>query len=260
MFLGELEKYTAQYEKGIKTISFNSSYPKILKEPIGLKMEKSYGNYTLYFNNKGQLLQSLHNEKRQDYKLIFGYDDNGVLIVVLKLHSENNALISISEFLYDMQGRIKSELVRSFYFRVKSKIQSESIHTYTDNTHTVEITSNDDTPDGTFINIYNEKNQLIEEKAFADKEELIYWSKCIYDEAGNLVKEISLSEDGKPDGEYQFLLFNSGQREGYIFKSKDSNYKREYEYTFNERGHWIRQVVMNDGEPRYIYERNIEYY
>ncbi len=223
-------------------------------------MEKSYGNYTLFFNSKGQLLQSFHNEIRQDYKLILGYDDKGVLIAVLKLHSKNNELISISEFLYDMHGRIKSELVRSFYYGVLGIIQSESIHTYIDNTHTIDITSNDDTPDAIFINIYNEKNQLIEEKAFADKEELIYWNKCVYDAAGNLVKEISLSGDGEPDGEYEFLLFNSGQKEGYIFKSKDSNYKREYEYTFNERGHWIRQVVMNDGEPRYIYERSIEYY
>ena len=49
MFLDEFEKYNSQYEKRIKKISFRSSYPKIVKEPIDLKLEKSFGNLRFVF-------------------------------------------------------------------------------------------------------------------------------------------------------------------------------------------------------------------
>lgn len=45
MFLDEFEKYNSQYEKGVKKISYRSTYPKILIETHDLKMEESYGNF-----------------------------------------------------------------------------------------------------------------------------------------------------------------------------------------------------------------------
>ncbi len=69
MFLDEFEKYNSQYEKGIKKISIRSSYPKIINEPFELKLEKSHGNYDLFFNRKGLLLHSVHIEKSKNYDI-----------------------------------------------------------------------------------------------------------------------------------------------------------------------------------------------
>ena len=81
MFLDEFEKYNAQYEKGIKKISFRSSRPKIVKnENPPLKMQQSHGNYDLFFNRKGLLLHSVHTEQRHNFKLIYGYNRKGILI------------------------------------------------------------------------------------------------------------------------------------------------------------------------------------
>ena len=115
MFLDEFEKYNSQYEKRIKKISFRSSYPKIVKEPIDLKLEKSFGTYDLFFSSKELLLHSVHKEKNKNFKVIYGYNLKEILIAATSLISEKNELIFLNEFEYDDKRRIESETVRSFY-------------------------------------------------------------------------------------------------------------------------------------------------
>lgn len=261
MFLDEFEKYNSQYEKGIKKISVRSSYPKIVKEPIDLKLEKSHGNYDLFFNSKGLLLHSVHTEKNKNFKIIYGYNRKGILIAAMSLLSEKNELISLSEFEYDEKGRIETETVRSFYYSLGSDYTTEHIHSYTDNKEEIFMTSDDEEEDEhTLYLTYDSKQRVIEEKAIRNEEELVWWNKNEFDKDDNLIREISLGENGEPDGVYEFLPVKNGLTSGYNYKSKDSSYLREYSFTLNEKGHWINQVMMNDGEPRYFYDRTIEYY
>ena len=260
MFLAQFKKYNSQYELGIKTISFRSSYPKILKEPIDLKLEKSFDNYDLFFNSKGLLLHSIHTEKRNNFKVIYGYNRKGSLISIMKLISEINELDSLSEFEYDNKGRIETERVRSFY-NTGWNDTTEYIHTYTDNTEEIFITcDNEEEEDGTFYYTYDNKKRIIEEKAIRGENEFIYWNKNEYDEDDNLIREFSLDENGEPAGVYEFLPVKNGLISGYNYKSKDGSYRRDYLFTLNEKGHWTNQVMLTDGEPRYFYDRTIEYY
>ena len=260
MFLDDFEKYNSQYEKGIKKIAFRSTRPKILKEPIDITMEQSHGNYDLFFNRKGLLLHSVHTEKNKNYKVIYGYNRKGILLSAMSLLSEMNELISLSEFEYDEKGRIERETVRSFYYRLDRKVISQCIHTYKENIHEMLMTSDDESEDCTFYYTSDNMGRVIEEKAIRGENELVYWNKNEYDKDDNLIKEISLDEHGQPDGVYEFLPFKNGLTSGYKYKSKDTNYLKEYSFTFNEKGHWVNQVMLNDGEPRYFYERTIEYY
>lgn len=261
MFLDEFEKYNSQYEKGIKKISVRSSYPKIVKEPIDLKLEKSHGNYDLFFNRKGLLLHSVHTEKTKKFKVIYGYNCKGILIATKSLLSEKNELISLSDFEYDEKGRIATETVRSFYYSLEYDVTEERIHAYTDNKEEILMTSDDEKEnEHTLYLTYDSKQRVVEEKAIRNKDEFVYWNKNEYDKDDNLIKEISLNEHGQPEGVYEFLPFKYGLTSGYNYKSKDTNYLREYLYTMNEKGHWINQVMMNDGEPRYFHDRIIVYY
>lgn len=261
MFLNEFKKYNSQYEKGIKKISVRSSYPKIVKNPIDLKMEKSYGNYDLFFNRKGILLYSVHTEKHNNFKVIYGYNRKGILIAAMSLLSENNELLSTSEFAYDEKGRIETETCRFFYYSSEYDKMEEHIHTYTDNKEKILMTSDDEDEDEHALYLtYNSNQRVIEEKAVRNEEELVWWHKNEFDKDNNLIREISLGVDGEPDGVLEFLPVKNGLASGYNCISKDNNYLREYSYTLNEKGHWINQVVMNDGEPRYFYDRTIVYY
>lgn len=260
MFLERFEKYSSQYEKGIKKITVCSSYPKILKEPIDLKLEKSHGNYDLYFNRQGLLLHSVHTEKNKNCKVIYGYNRRGILLSAMSLLSEKNELISLSEFEYDEKGRIERESVRSFYYSLDFNVISECVHIYKENIHEILMTSDDDEEDCTFYYTYNNKKRVIEVKAIRGENELVHWKKYQYDKDDILIKEILIGENGQPDGVYEFLPDINGMTTGYHYRSNEINYLREYSFTFNEKGHWVNQVVLNDGDPIYFYDRIIEYY
>jgi hypothetical protein len=260
MFLYDFENYNSHYEKGIKKISVRSSYPKIVKETYDLKLEKSHGNYDLFFNKKGLLLHSVHNETSKNFKIIYGYNRKGILISAMSLLSESNKLISLSEFEYDEKGRIKTETERSFY-GTEWGLTTKYIHSYSAFAEEMLITNDDEEEeDGTFYYTYDDKNRVIEEKAIRGEDDLIDWNKNEYDKDGNLLKTISLDEYGQPDGVYEFLPLKNGLSSGYFYKSNDRNYIREYSFTFNEKGHWINRVMMNDGEAKYYNDRTIEYY
>jgi hypothetical protein len=261
MFLDEFKKYNSQYEKGKKKISFRSSRPKIEREPIELKMKQSHGNYDLYFNRKGLLLHSVHTEKQHNFKVIYGYNRKGNLISAMNLLSEKNELISLSEFEYDEEERIETETVRSFNYSLGCDYTSEYIHTYADNKKNIYMTNdNEEEDEHTLYLTFDSKQRVIEEKVIRNEDELVWWNKKEYNNDNNLIKEISLGGNGEPDGVYEFLPVNNGMATGYHYKSKETNYLREYLYTFNEKGHWVNQVVLNDGEPKCFYDRTIEYY
>lgn len=262
MLLDEFKKYTFQYEIGAKKISVRSAYPKVERKTLDLKLEKSFGNYDLFFNRKGVLLHSVHTEKNKNYKVIYGYNTKGILISIMSLISEKNELISLTEFQYDHKGRIKKEKVRSFHNNFNEVVTTEHIHTYKAKTEEVFMTGDyEDEDEHTLYLTYDKKQRLIEEKAIRNENELVYWNKIEYDSEGNLIREISLDQHGHPHVVYEFLPIKNGLRSGYSCKSSnDTVYERTYLYTLNEKEHWIHQVMVNDGEPIYFFDRIIEYF
>lgn len=44
------------------------------------------------------------------------------------------------------------------------------------------------------------------------------------------------------------------------YKSKDENRVRKYDYKFNDKHDWIKRMTTDDGEPRFITDREIIYY
>lgn len=255
MFLDAFEEYNSQYEKGIKKISFRSYRPKIVNEKLPLKMEQSFGNYDLFFSKEGVLLQSVHTEKDENCKIIYGYDNKKRIVSSIKLSSLKNKLLGISEFTYDEKGRIKTGKCRSFYYSLNSENVTERIHTYLENKEEIFMISNDEFEDEyRFYLTFDYKNRLIEDKTIRNEDELVYWYKNEYAQEGNLVKQISLNENGDPEGIYEFMPLKNGMETGYKYSSKDNKYLREYVYELNEKGAWINQVMMNDGELMYSYE------
>lgn len=261
MLLDEYEEYTSQYQKGIKKISFRSTRPKILKNvnpPITI--EKTFGNYDLVFNRYGILMHSIHDEELNKYKVIYGYNNMGVLISAMKLLSEKNILLAISDFNYDENNRIFSETKRSF-FRDGSEETNKRLHKYIGNKEEIFMTSDFEEEDEyTYYNTFDNNKRLIEQRVVRNNEELVWWNKNEYDSFGNLKQQISLDDNGNPDGIYEYFPFTNGLETGYKYKSEEKNYIREYTYKFNDKKDWISQVTLNDGEPMYFHERIIEYF
>jgi hypothetical protein len=260
MFLHDFENYTSQYEQGMKKVFYRSGRPKLNHQKNDLKLEKSHGNYYLVFNREGLLLHSFHSESNKNYKVIYGYNPKGIITTVMKLLSEVNELISISLFEYDENGRISKETVRSFYYMPDYEVTEEWIYTYHENKDLILIKNNEEDDLSRIFIYYDDKKRVIEEKIIRNDDEVLCWFKNEYDEENNLIKEISLGEDGEPDGVYEYFPESNRISKGYEYKSKNTNYLREYSYTFDDKGNWINQVVIDNGVPEYFYERSIEYY
>lgn len=87
-----------------------------------------------------------------------------------------------------------------------------------------------------YINIYNDKNQRIEETVNLIKDSIIKKNTFEYNDNGNIIKTQSFSAGGKP-----------------------SNYW-DFELIYDVVGNWTEMTIYKNNKPRMIVLRNFEYY
>jgi hypothetical protein len=241
------------YVKDVRKVSVNSFYH--TKEGL----EKAFGNYDLFFDFKGQLIKSIHTEEHKNHVIIYSYDTTGKFLKAEKWNSISKHLEETTEYTYDRKGRIQTEKCRSFYPRLKQNVTTLIIHTYKEQVEITVITSEDD-DEYTSYYTSDTKGRLIEEKSFYKREGLHEWIRHEYDENDIQIRRILLDKNGELYLSYEFFPEINGLNGGYKCISMDTNYSREFIYKFNDRGHWISQEQIDDGVPRNICERILEYY
>ncbi len=267
MIKGDYEKYIGHYVPGAKKISVRSKTLQLNLKEIDLKVKKSFGNYDLFFNKVGKLMHSVHYENEHSSKVLYAYDENDLLLSELQLQSITNILISDKIYTYDEHDRIKSIMYKSGFTKYGTFDYEEEIHEYNGRNEIITFIKVEQFSDEEFEEdeheffiTYNDKQQLIEEKAIRNGIELVYWQQYEYDLNGNMRFEYSLDKTGTIDGVYTYLAEINGISTGFNFKDKDEEFVRLSEYQFNEKGHWVAETSFLNGEPRYIHERIIDYY
>lgn len=247
------ETYASEYEDRAEKISVRSYYPR------NGSLDKAHGNYDLFFNKSGQLLNSIHTETNQKFTILYKYNSNGKILNTKQFNTATNELEQGCDYIYDRIGRIQIEKCVSFYPRINIISKSQIIHIYK-NLEEITIRTSDDDDEYTTYYKHDINNLLIEEKSYYRKEGLHEWTRYEYDEKNSLVRYISLDQKGELSCSYELLTRQNGLNYGVKCISMDTNYLREYEYVFNDRGHWINQVILLDSIPHNIIERTIEYY
>jgi hypothetical protein len=268
MIKSDYEKYIEHYVKGAKKISVRSKTLQLNLKEIDLKVKKSFGNYDLFFNKVGKLMHSVHYENEHSSKVLYAYDENDLLLTEIQLQSITNRLISNTTYLYDENYRIKSIIckreetsVGSFVFTEETRVYDGlKVHIIFRDNLSSSNSENDKLDKLEIFLTYNEDNLIIEDKGVVNEKELSWWNKNEYDLNGNIRFEYSLDNNGEIDGVYTFLEELHGISTGFKFKDKDLEFVRLSEFQFNERSHWIAETSFLNGEPRYIYERIIDYY
>jgi len=298
MFLKEFERYQSHYEEGAKMISIRHTHSLLNVQPIKLTIIDTIGSCDLFFNREGRLFHSVHFSLDRDFrfsldkkiKMIYGYSRDGVLLNIMAflqfkqeeeisgeflnkgytLIAENNDLISLSTFEYD-EGDIWYEKEESFdQFDIEDFYSSNlNIRLHQDSGKNKIIYKTNGDIDYKYKELrktelylnYDNKNRVIEEKEILEKDKsVVWWKKTKYGKANNPTKEFILDKNGKKIGVYDHFPFKEGLESGYNYRSKDAKYQRDYTYVFNDKGHWIQQVCLNDGVPIRFTERTIEYY
>lgn len=245
--------YYSMFVKGAKMVSISSYY----HHKQGFN--KAFGNYDLYFNFNGQLTKSIHTEEHKSYEIYYSYDSQGKFFKAEKWNLISKQLEERTEYTYDRKGRILTEKCLSFYPRLNKNITTLITHTYKEQVEVTVITSEDDDQYTTFYTS-DAKGRLIEEKSFYKREGFHEWIRHEYDENDIQIRRILLDKKGELYLAYEFFPEKNGLNTGYKCISLDTNYSREFIYKFNDRGHWISQEQIDDGIPRNICERILEYY
>ncbi|MBK6701484.1 MAG: hypothetical protein IPG55_16685 [Saprospiraceae bacterium] len=110
-----------------------------------------------------------------------------------------------------------------------------------------------------FYNTYDLNQRLIETLAIRDAEDIIAWERNEYDNSNDLIKSIELDQYGEISNITEYYYFRDGPKSVYIRKSNDSNSMQEFHYTLDDKGNWINKVNINNGQPKYVYTREIKY-
>lgn len=241
MFLTSYYKYHSEYEKDAKRIIVRSYRPKVLKEHPYLSFEKYPDNFELFFDKTCELLMAINKIGDESEKTLFRYNNKHNLMYETTRNIAKDELISVAEYKYDNEDRIIQETYRTIEDNKEDEEISENTYSYSKNKTIIKRICGIEGDECEEYIIYNERRQVIEQKAILNNDEVIWWEKFEYDDSGKIIRELDIFENGES-------------------KEVHHDNSRESILTYNNKGHWIRETVMDDGEPIILRERIIEYF
>jgi hypothetical protein len=220
--------------------------------------EESFMPYEtkVYFDHNGNITECLMDDSASDFhfKEVLEYDS---ILLIGKQGFLSGEFFYKAIYRYDSKQREKE---RHFYDSEEHIFESV-ITTYPDRNTVVEqihtengyadfecetrlknglpassTNRRDDEIIETWSGKYDSKGQISVSKFYDSQGAMLQYAKYVYDEYGNRLEYLILSDKGK------VLL------------------KREYRYKYDRFGNWTQQVSIADGIPEIITQRNIIYY
>ncbi len=148
-------------------------------------------------------------------------------------------------------------------------ILAQTIWNYDDKNNPIEVNSYD--PPGVLIEYrhfkFDERGFEIEQKGFKADGTFILWVQHENNDRGHAIKDIRLNEDGSVinvenriwgyDNEGTIISLNGHSTRGFLPTPSTGN---TFEYEYDERGNWIKKIVICKGIAVNILTREIDYY
>ena len=107
---------------------------------------------------------------------------------------------------------------------------------------------------------YNEAGVLTKVENFRmPADTLAYYADVITDENGNTIEWHSHNWQ-VPAGKHMFTVNLEGKRTGYKFFNKEGEQTFEQQYTYNDKGHMIKQVMINREGKEFVSEYDYQAY
>jgi len=262
MFFRDFQELSSHYQEGMKKIKYRNTWVKIQQDDLELKLTQARGNYDLYFNEAGYLYQCVHFDEYKNSRIKYNYDRFNRLVSAIEVSPLNNEFREIYELTYDDQGRLATETCRTFQSEDEPMKSFYYIHKYIDNMDIISAFINDeDEAAYEMRHTYDKNHNLIEMKGFFRNHEMEGWSKFKYDKQGNLIKQMHLDDRGRTFKTLNFRPpFLKGTGSPFTCVTPKQTYTIDNKYSFNEKGHWIQKIFLNNNEMTTFCTRDIEYY
>jgi hypothetical protein len=83
-----------------------------------------------------------------------------------------------------------------------------------------------------------------------------------YDDRGNVIEKSGYTSEGRLDYKWTYRYDPRGNCVEWSFYNSDDKVegKISYNYQYDTKGNWLVKICYIDNIPKYIYEREIEYY
>ncbi len=187
-----------------------------------------------YDNNGYEIEAARYSSSGQlEWKLIYQYDNKGNKI--LQKSFKNDTLMDKWTFTYNKKGN----LIESKRYNDEITINGIYSYKYDDRENLIEESWRSGY-DGEVIYKYtfeyDKKNLNTELRSYDKKDNIIYTHNYTYDEQGNLIHT---------------HIYNN---ETY------QNSEKHYQYTYDKRKNWTKQISFEDGKAQTIFEREYTYY
>ena len=257
MFYSDFQMYQSHYSKNIKQIKSRTHFYSLNKDKDDIIIKRMAGNFDLIFDEDGKLIESIHYRNKKIivkylYEDMFDFER---LYMVEEYTFGNSHVDSISELFYDIKGRIALEKIS----RIRDEVEIQISTIYFKNKEIQFYDNiNDNNYSGYKINLL-ENEIVIRETEYDSNREILYDWEYIYDKLNNI--NLIKNYDGIIVRSFEKEFYDSNDiLERIEYHSEDKIKIRKYEYKFNDKHHWITRMTTDDGEPRYITDREIIYY
>ena len=282
----DLKKY---HLKG-KVKSFSEiSYKAVMNSGKIVKGERSraFGDNDVYvkFNKKGYVIEKkFYKKDTLDYREEFKYDKNDRIIekigygpdgsfywrYVNDYDSNGNKTTLTSyesdgtiDWFYTYKYDKHNHLIEETSYNSDKSLDYKITYNYDDKGNMIE--KNMYKPDGSLdyrhTKTYYKNGKVIEEKIY--KKSKLFWKEVNkYDKSGNKVEYHLYNSDGILDDIITYKYDDKGNEIESILRNSEGAIidKAINQYEYDNVGNWIKKIEIPDGKPRYVLERNIEYY
>lgn len=268
--------------ESLKEISYktNSKQEKIKKEWVFVAQNDKH----IIFDIKGNIKEERNYSSGglMTSKKLFEYNDSGILTKLEYYYGSENLLLSYltyengnekfgyskknndsfiksKEFIYDNKNNLVEVL------NYENNIVSEKIIYYYDiNNNLIRKDKFDSSNNLLGVNSYSYdlKNRKIEDNSTESNGYFEGKINYLYDDFDNLIEEKWFDKNNNLKSKTVFEYDIKGRKiEENHFNNKLENYWNiEYKYFFDKKGNIIKTILLIDGKPEYIIEREIKYF
>jgi hypothetical protein len=262
-------KFQKQYLIGLKSITLNTSHPSVsISNQSKAQLVATTDSFIAHFNRIGNLIHILNPHPRSNYKYSYFYDKQNRVIKILEINKVSNALSKENNIIY----QDKDNFIEHIRVCINTEYETvnEIRHSYENDIKIIERTNVDEDDwflsqevtfdniiqetlsvynnsfDFVFISELNKNNQVVKE----------YSVEIEYDLYGALIGE---DINYTPEEYYLNTYHGSGLIQSISYISNEP-WIKTFEHKFNERGHWIQEIIFIDNSLQYFCERKLEYF
>lgn len=257
MLYDDYLNYQANYVQDAKIIIEKSHFYNLNENKDDLHIREMGGNFALFFNEDGKLTESKH-YRSNEVTVKYTYEDFDIdanLIRIEECNGFTKCFNEITTLFYDIHNRIALEKIEDELEEIKIQITRIYLGnkkiTFYDNINSKNY-------EGYTVQEYA-NNKLIREKEYLTDKTVCSDKRYSYNTEKNIITEAEYHMENEISSSEEFYN-ESGLLIGFRFDYEGKSIFRKYEYVFNERNHWITKMVTDNGEPRFVTDREIEYY